>query len=167
MKKIVVMISAALLTLGIMFGGYSYVVNQKIYKALDNLKEVTVVYNGQIINEDNIEVYQNSYGAKEEEIKSYLKYVNEKLYPEVFKTVRNLKYKHIKEITGESELILGLMNKDDSISVYFYNNGEVLVDLEGDFYGFKTDEFNKVKTVLDTCKQEISNNPEFGWYLLF
>ena len=158
MKKKLLII-AAVLALGICVitfsrqGGYG--------KTIDLFENPTLYIEGFIIDKN---ADFDNYDATELEVSKYQE-LSAKLFEISKNEIKNLKTKKESKIESSETIMFGLEEGDNLI--YFYDNGQILVEKSGKYYGYSytTEDLNPL---LETLMSEISsyNQVTESWYMM-
>ena len=158
MKK-KLLIVAAVLAVGIciVFASQSNIYS----KVISSFESPTLYFNG--ITFDRNATFDN-YDASEQDLEKYQN-LTKKLVEILIEDIKNLNVKKESKIESSDNIVLGL--EDDDNLVYFYDNGKILVEKEGRYYGYSyvPEDLN---SILDALQQEITeyNQTAENWYMM-
>ena len=158
MKK-KLLIVAAVLAVGICIVVAS---QSNIYsKVISSFENPTLYFNG--ITFDRNATFDN-YDASEQDLEGY-RNLTKKIVEISTEDIKNLNVKKESKIESSDNIVLGL--EDDNNLIYFYDNGKILVEKDGRYYGYSyvPEDLN---SILDALQQEITeyNQAAENWYMM-
>ena len=149
--------------------GVLYVNSQKnnaIYTALDMTKDnIYVMYGENQISPADQTEFANQYEADKEDTR-YPEMV-QSLHTKMYETLKSISYKNIRNLEP-STIVIGLMNKNDTASVYVYDNCAVLANIDDRFYAYEIskDDLNKIIEEFNLIKNSWNDREDLEWYML-